>query len=211
MILIQKTATFVFNYYRQLELNPNLTINNNAVFLPKKYLMDFTNSSVQFALFTFLFIMAIAIVGLYIYIKETNKKITTGGGGNSDTTKLKLQAYERLTVFVERASLKNLVSRTPTSGLTVVDAQLIFLETLKSEYEYNVSQQIYVADDMWKAITNLKDQNTYIINQLAATLPNNENGIELSKRILEYTATNTNAELSPIVLEALRYEAKKIL
>jgi hypothetical protein len=173
--------------------------------------MDLTNTGVQFALFIFLFIMAIAMVGLYLYIKETNKKIVTSSGSNSDTNKLKLQAYERLTVFVERASLKNLVSRTPTSGLTVVDAQLIFLETLKSEYEYNVSQQIYVADDMWKAITNLKDQNTYIINQLAATLPNKENGIELSKRVLEYTTTNTNAELSPIVLEALRYEAKKIL
>jgi nucleoside diphosphate kinase len=173
--------------------------------------MDFTNSGVQFGLFTFLFILTIAIVGLYIYIKETNKKITSSNGSNADTNKLKLQAYERLTVFTERASLKNLVSRTATSGLTVVDAQLIFLDTLKAEYEYNVSQQIYVADDMWKAITNLKDQNTYIINQLAATLPSNENGIELSKRILEYTANNNNAELSPIVLEALRYEAKKIL
>ncbi len=173
--------------------------------------MDLTNSTVQFALFTFIFIMAIAILGLYIYIKETNKKIVASTGSNSDTNKLKLQAYERLTVFVERAALKNLVSRTPTSGLTVVDAQLVFLETLKSEYEYNVSQQIYVGDDIWKAITNLKDQNTYIINQLAATLPSSGNGIELSKRILEYTANNTNAELSPIVLEALRYEAKKIL
>lgn len=177
----------------------------------KIYLMDFTNSTVQFALFTFLFIMAIAIVGLYIYIKETNKKIANGNGANPDTNKLKLQAYERLTMFTERAALKNLVSRTSTNGLTVVDAQLIFLETIKSEYEYNVSQQIYVADDMWKAITNLKDQNTYIINQLAATLPSAANGIELSKRILEFTANNDNAELSPIVLEALRYEAKKIM
>lgn len=103
-----------------------------------------------------------------------------------------------------------MVSRTPTNGLTVVDAQLIFLESLKAEYDYNVSQQIYITDDMWKAITNLKDQNTYIVNQLAATLPSNENGIELSKRILEYISNN-NAELSQIVLDALRYEAKKIL
>lgn len=172
--------------------------------------MDLTNSIVQFALFTFIFILILAVIGLYIYIKETNKKIGSSTGFNSDTHKLKLQAYERLTVFAERAALKNLVSRTPTNGLTVVDAQLIFLESLKAEYDYNVSQQIYITDDMWKAITNLKDQNTYIVNQLAATLPSNENGIELSKRILEYISNN-NAELSQIVLDALRYEAKKIL
>lgn len=171
--------------------------------------MDLTNVSVQYFVFTLLFIMIIAIVGLYIYIKETNKKIDAGGT-SKDGNKLKLQAFERLTLYAERTSLKNLVSRTSTTGLSVIDMQLAFQEIIKSEYEYNVSQQLYVEADMWKAITNLKDQNIYIINQIAATLPSDANGIELSKRILEYT-TNNNAELSSIVLEALRYEAKKNL
>jgi hypothetical protein len=171
--------------------------------------MDLTNVSVQYFVFTLLFIMIIAIVGLYIYIKETNKKIDAGGQGK-EGNKLKLQAFERLTLYAERTSLKNLVSRTTTTGLSVIDMQLAFQEIIKSEYEYNASQQLYVEADMWKAINNLKDQNIYIINQIAATLPSDANGIELSKRILEYTANN-NAELSQIVLEALRYEAKKIL
>jgi hypothetical protein len=63
---------------------------------------------------------------------------------------------------------------------------------------------------MWKAIGNLKDQNIFIINQIAATLPSEANAIELSKRILEYVA-NTNAELNTIVLSALQFEAKKLL
>lgn len=171
--------------------------------------MDLTNVSVQYFVFALLFIMIIAIVGLYIYIKETNKKIDAGGT-SKEGNKLKLQAYERLTLYAERTSLKNLVSRTSANGLTVVDMQLAFQEIIKSEYEYNASQQLYVEADMWKAINNLKDQNIYIINQLAATLPSNASGIELSKRILEYTANN-NSELSQIVLEALRYEAKKIM
>jgi hypothetical protein len=171
--------------------------------------MDLTNVSVQYFVFALLFIMIIAIVGLYIYIKETNKKIDAGGT-SKEGNKLKLQAYERLTLYAERTSLKNLVSRIPTNGLTIVDMQLALQEIIKSEYEYNASQQLYVEADMWKAINNLKDQNIYIINQLAATLPSNANAIELSKRILEYTANN-NSELSQIVLEALRYEAKKIM
>ena len=80
---------------------------------------------------------------------------------------------------------------------------------MKTEYEYNVSQQIYVSEDVWKAIGNLKDQNIYIINQIAATIPSQSSSIELSKGILEY-ASNNNAELSSIVLNALQFEAKKL-
>ena len=131
-------------------------------------------------------------------------------GINNETIKLKLQAYERLTVFAERASLKNLVSRTNSNGMTVVGLQLSLLESLRSEYEYNVSQQIYITPEMWKAITNLKEQHIFIINQIAATLPQQENAIELSKRLMEYLSA-TNAELSSVVLSALKFEAKNIL
>ena len=62
---------------------------------------------------------------------------------------------------------------------------------------------------MWEAIGNLKDQNSFIINQLAATLPPDGNGIELSKRILEYVAS-TDAELNKTVLSALQFEAKRL-
>jgi hypothetical protein len=94
--------------------------------------------------------------------------------------------------------------------MTVVSLQLNLLETLRSEYEYNVSQQIYVDPKMWEAIGNLKDQNSFIINQLAATLPSDANGYELSKRILEYVAS-TDSELNKVVLSALQFEAKRIL
>ncbi|MBL0146331.1 MAG: hypothetical protein IPP48_11795 [Chitinophagaceae bacterium] len=172
--------------------------------------MNLSEQAVQNILFGALFLFFIAIAWLLAEFKGMKDEIKERLGINNETIKLKLQAYERLTLFAERASLKNLVSRTPTNGLNVVDLQLALQHEIKSEYEYNVSQQIYMSGDMWKAITNLKDQNIYIINQLAAALPSQANGIELSKRLLEYTATS-NAELSTIVLDALRFEAKKIL
>jgi hypothetical protein len=84
------------------------------------------------------------------------------------------------------------------------------LQTLNSEYEYNISQQIYVSPEMWKAITKLRDQNIFIINQIAATLPAQATAMELSKALLEYSMTS-NAELNKIVLEALNFEAQQIL
>jgi hypothetical protein len=88
--------------------------------------------------------------------------------------------------------------------------QIELLQTLNNEYEYNVSQQIYVSPEMWKAITKLRDQNIFIINQIAATLPAQASAMELSKSLIEYSMTN-NAELNKIVLEALQFEAQKII
>ena len=157
-------------------------------------------------------VLIMALIGIALLIHDRNKsrtRKTSSNSNNSELVKLKLQALERFTLYAERSSLKNLVSRTPANGLNVVGLQLNLLEALRSEYEYNVTQQIYIDPKLWQAIGNLKDQNTYIINQIAAMLPPDANGIELSKRILEYAAT-TDAELSGIVLNALQYEAKSL-
>ena len=172
--------------------------------------MDFATDTLLYIMIAIL-IMTLITVGFYIM--EFNKlkaKFNGGAPKNNELVKLKLQALERFTLYAERSSLKNLVSRTPATGLRVVDLQMVFIETLNSEYEYNVTQQIYIDPKLWQAIGNLKDQNTYIINQIAAMLPQDANAFELSKRILEYVSS-TDSELSGIVLNALQYEAKTLL
>jgi hypothetical protein len=172
--------------------------------------MDLSAAMVQNIIFGAIFMFFIAIAWLLAEFKGMKDEIKERLGINNEVIKLKLQALERFTLYAERSSLKNLISRTPASGITVVDLQLNLLETLRTEYEYNVSQQIYVDPKMWEAIGNLKDQNSFIINQLAATLPPDSNGFELSKRILEYVSS-TDAELNKIVLSALQFEAKRLL
>ena len=161
----------------------------------------------QFSTAFFLFFIAIA--WLLAEFKGMKDEMRERFGINNETLKLRLQAYERLTLYAERSSLKNLATRTPYHDQTVVGLQLALLETLRTEYEYNVSQQIYVTPEMWKAIGNLKDQNIFIINQIGAMLPSQASGVELTKKILEYAA-NPGAELNTIVLSALQYEAKQL-
>ena len=172
--------------------------------------MDFSAGTVQNIILAAIFMFFVAMAWLLAEFKGMKDEIKERLGINNEILKLRLQALERFTLYAERSSLKNLVSRTSAYGLTVVDMQLALLDTLRSEYEYNVTQQIYISPEMWKAIGNLKDQNIFIINQIAATLPSESDGIELSKRLLEYVAS-TNAELNTIVLSALQFEAKKLL
>lgn len=156
------------------------------------------------------FLFFIAIAWLLAEFKGMKDEIKERTGINNETIKLKLQAYERLTLYAERAGLKNLVSRNYADSMNVRDMQILLLDTLNNEFEYNVSQQIYVSPELWKAIIKLKDQNAFIINQIAATLQPQAGAMELSRAILDYSMTN-NAELNKIVLEAIQFEAKKLL
>jgi len=124
---------------------------------------------------------------------------------------LQLQAYERLTILAERLALKNLVSRITPAGTTAAIYQGVLVESIKQEYDYNLSQQLYVSPQAWQAVTNLKEQNIFIIHQLANTLPQDASGLELCKRILELLDAEPKTSLHTVVLEALRYDAKKIL
>ncbi len=157
-----------------------------------------------------LFAFFIAIAWLLAEFKGMKDEMKERFGINNETIKLKLQAYERLTLFAERAGLKNMISRISFVGETAAGLHATLIDTLKTEYEYNASQQIYVSAEVWNAISKLRDQNIYVINQLAATLPHEANAMDLAKRILEYTMT-PNAEINTLVLDALKFEAKKIL
>ena len=127
------------------------------------------------------------------------------------TRPLQLQAYERLVILTERVALPNLVSRANQPGLSAREMQLLMLESVKQEFEYNSSQQIYVSPVAWQAVNNLKEQNMLIINQIAQTLPSDSRGIDLGKRIMEVIIAQDKKALHNIVLEALNYEARKLM
>ena len=124
---------------------------------------------------------------------------------------LQLQAYERLILLSERISLPNLINRTSQPGLTARDLQQILTQSIKQEFEHNVTQQIYVTPEAWDAVRNLKEQNIHVINQVASFLPPDASGMDLSKYLLEMLMQNPKASLHGIVSEVLSYEAKKLL
>lgn len=155
-------------------------------------------------------LLAVILAGLAYLIREVYLLKAFLKNANPEKKRLRLQAYERLTVFADRAGLRNLISRSEVHGESAAILHGVLIENLKSEYDYNVSQQIYVSKEIWNAITKLKDQNIYIINQIAAMLPPHANSLDLSKRILEYTMAQTT-ELNGIVLDAVQHEAKQVM
>ncbi|WP_205513369.1 hypothetical protein [Longitalea arenae] len=124
---------------------------------------------------------------------------------------LQLQAYERLMLLVDRIALPNIISRTSQAGLSARDMQALLTQQIRQEFEYNVTQQIYVSQESWEAVRNLKDQNILIINQIASFLPADATGQDLSRSILEMLMQSPKASLHNVVADVLSYEAKKLM
>ncbi len=161
------------------------------------------------------FLLSIVSLALIALLFDNIKKLilhikSMPTSGNDDSKRLQLQALERLTLYAERSGLKNLVTRLAAPGMSASEFHELLTDTLRSEFEYNMSQQIYVSPEVWNAITRLKDQNIYVIHHITANLHHNASAGDLSKLIIEYTMT-PNAEMHLLVLDALQFEAKKIL
>ncbi len=100
-------------------------------------------------------------------------------------TPVRLQAYERLTLFLERITPQSLLVRLEPFSLTVADYHQQLLRTIRQEYEHNLSQQIYVSPILWETIRGAKEQLNGIINKAADGLDPQGSGILLSKKIFE--------------------------
>jgi hypothetical protein len=139
------------------------------------------------------------------------RKKATNATGEISTRQLQLQAYERLIIFTDRTALPNLVTRLSQPGASARDMQMLLTQTIKKEFEHNVSQQIYVSAEAWDAVRNFKEQNLLIINQVASYLPAEASGNDLSKNLLDVMIQNPKASLHNVVSDALSYEAKKLM
>lgn len=161
-------------------------------------------------LYSILIALALIAVLYYLYRKP---KPETGNRqpANTASVSLQLQAYERLTLLVDRIAIPNLISRTAHEGLSARDMQLVLTRSIRDEFDYNITQQIYITPETWNAVKNLKEKNLLIINQVASVLPANASGLDLNRAILEFLVNDKKANQHELVSEALSYEAKKLL
>jgi hypothetical protein len=124
---------------------------------------------------------------------------------------MQLQAYERLILLTERIALPGLISRIKHEGFSAREMQALLTESIRQEFDHNVTQQIYVSAEAWDAVRNLKEQNIFIVNQVASFLPPQATGLDLSKHLLDMIAQHPKASLHGVVSEVLSFEAKKVM
>lgn len=128
-----------------------------------------------------------------------------------EMVRLQLQAYERLILLTERIALHNIIHRIPGEGIPQREFASQLIGQIRSETEHNITQQVYVTDAAWDAVQRYREQNVFIIGNLSAALQPEADGLQLARMIMELVQTDPKASLYPVVLEALRFEARKLL
>lgn len=101
---------------------------------------------------------------------------------------LRLQAYERLTIFIERINPANLFIRLHQQGITIAELQVIVINEIKSEYQHNITQQLYISTPTWDVVKKLKDDTIAMVNNGVKSLPADAPGVDLSRKVLQHMA-----------------------
>jgi hypothetical protein len=99
-------------------------------------------------------------------------------------TPIRLQAYERIIMLLERISPVSLISRVQEPGMTAKQLQLNLLQQIRAEFDHNISQQIYITDETWEMVKSSKENLTKLINVATKELSQEASAFDLSSSIL---------------------------
>jgi hypothetical protein len=122
-------------------------------------------------------------------------------------TPIRLQAYERIVLFLERINPNGMVMRAnKNTSAAIFQAEL--LKTIRSEFEHNLSQQIYMSSKSWEAVIRAKEETIKLINVAATRVNADASGMEMAQTIIA-----VSSQLSELptkgAIEAIKKEIAK--
>lgn len=157
----------------------------------------------------------IAVGGMYLLIKNLFERdyrlklIETKRLLQKETLPLRLQALERMALFLERMTPESLIIRVMQPGMQARDLHVELLSNIRTEYEHNASQQVYLTSQTWELIKNAREEMVKLINVASSQVSRDSKAMELSSKIMEITA---GYEKSPVqvALDALKIESAQL-
>ncbi|MDR0364278.1 MAG: hypothetical protein LBH92_04595 [Bacteroidales bacterium] len=100
---------------------------------------------------------------------------------------MKVNAYERIILYVERIELEGLVMRTILPEMTAQQLQIILSQTIRQEFEHNLTQQLYVSELAWEQVRIARETILSLIGQAYSNVNISDNGTVLAKLLFAYT------------------------
>jgi hypothetical protein len=122
---------------------------------------------------------------------------------------LRLQAYERLSLLLERLSPNALLLRNVPQVVTSLDLQQVLVAEIREEVHHNAAQQMYVSNELWDRVRLVSHELTSLVNKAAAEVSPDAPAIELARKIGEQ-AVGRPSELWQETLNAVKNEARQL-
>jgi hypothetical protein len=126
------------------------------------------------------------------FLKNEQKKlVATQKQENTKTAiGLKLQAYERIILFLERIHPRNSLLRFNLQDANALQLQKELIGAIRQEFDHNITQQLYVSNEAWSLVKSAKESVLMEINKTASGLATDATATELAARLLETEAGN---------------------
>jgi hypothetical protein len=122
---------------------------------------------------------------------------------------VRMQAYERIILLLERISPSNLILRVNKPGINAVQFQSLLIQNIRDEYDHNLSQQLYVSSRAWGSVRTAKEEMIRMINVAGADIEKEAPATELAGKFLELHASLENDPVAR-ALEMLKQEAREL-
>lgn len=158
---------------------------------------------------------AIVLYGVFLTVrsflnKDYEKKLVElRMKSNEQITPIRLQAYERMCLLLERITPANHIARLPQSELTAFQLQFMLVSEIRAELNHNLSQQLYMSHKVWTMVKNAVEDTVSLVNIAASGLNENSRGIELSRKIIELYVSKQELPIE-IALQNLKTEIQEI-
>lgn len=124
-----------------------------------------------FQLFAYLLpSVVVGAIAFYFFRMHTNneegrRRFLLHKDTQKNTLPIRLQAYERMALFLERISIPSLVVRVGPKSANKNEYESLLVKTIENEFEHNLSQQIYISDDCWNIIKAAKSATIQMIRK----------------------------------------------
>jgi hypothetical protein len=164
-------------------------LNENSAIMENPFILK-----VIFGLVRYLLIFGGIFFLLQYYLKNSKKEIAIPSDKSTDDRlqPLRLQAYERFVLFLERSNPSALVFRLNSQGLTAFQLQALVVKTIREEFDYNLSQQLYISNALWDMIKNAKEESIAMINQAVSDLTSESDSGELVRSVYALSMQKNN-------------------
>lgn len=141
----------------------------------------------------FAYLLPAIVVGLVAYYffkghtanEEGRRRYLLQKEAQKNLLPVRLQAYERFSLFLERIAPNKLLVRVVPFSENVQEYEQLLVKTIEQEFEHNIAQQIYVTTDCWNTLTAAKNATIQVIRK-AAMNEKVETANKLRETIIEH-------------------------
>lgn len=136
--------------------------------------------------------VAFYLVKPFLENKEKLQLLELKKATGAQTLPLRLQAYERVILLIDRINPSNLLLRLNTTAYTAAELHSLIVAEVRNEFQHNVTQQLYVSARAWTLVKRIKDDTLNLTGSVAKNLPEGASGLEMGKAILMHLSKLEN-------------------